>query len=215
MAKQKTAVVFPRPHGNIAIERKVIDAGKRLFRIHPSVYSGNQFNNTAHGDARFSPVKDRITGNIIPTIYAGDSTDVAICEVVFHDVDVSQKEIVFEQKNLKDKSHTELELNDDVIVAVIDQVSVVTMRAGKKLIHCDAEEYIHTRAWAEHIYEQHKDIQGLEWPSRQHNGNAYVFFEDRITSGTLKINTTDTLAHDRATREKIVALAARMNIAIR
>lgn len=215
MAKRITAVAFPQPHADIAIERKTVEAGTHLFRIHSSVYGGDQFNDSTHGDARFSPLKDRCSGNIIPTIYAGESTEVAICEVIFHDVDFSQKAIIFEQKNLKDKNHTELELKNDVVVAIIDQVSVVKMRAGKKLIHCDAEEYPNTRAWAEHIHEQHKDIQGLEWPSRQHDGKAWVFFEDRIKNGTLTISKTDTIANDKNTREKIATLAARMNIAIR
>lgn len=176
MAKTKVTIPFPKPHSNIAIEKKILDAGKHLFRIHPSVYGGHQFNDSFNGDARFSPIKNRKTKKIIPTFYAGDSTEVAICEVVFHDIDVSQDEIVFEQNNLKDKSHTEIELKENVVVAVIDQVSVVKMRAGKRLIHCDAQEYTETRTWAEYIHEQHKDIQGLEWPSRQHAGKAYFFF---------------------------------------
>jgi len=135
--------------------------------------------------------------------------------VVFHDVDASQAEIVFEQNKLKDKNHTEFELKNNVVVAVIDQLSVIKMRAGKKLIHCDAQEYKNTRAWAEHIHEQHKDIQGLEWPSRQYDGKAYVFFEDRIQKGTLNIINTDTIANDKTTREKILELSARMNITIK
>lgn len=214
MVKKKKSIAFPEPHAKIEIDKKVIDAGTQLFRIHPSVYVGNQFNNSANGDARFSPIKDRKTKEIIPTIYAGDNTEVAICEVVFHDVDVSKKNIVFDQNELKDKNHTEIQLRDDVLIAVIDQISTVKMRAGKKLIHCDADEYMNTRAWVEHIHEQHKDIQGLEWPSRQHDGKAYVFFGDRIKAGTLTILKTDTIANDKNTREKILKLAKRMNIAI-
>ncbi len=179
------------------------------------MYAGNQFNNTAKGDARFSPIRDRKTKDIIATIYAGDTTEVAICEVLFHDVDVSQQMIVFEQSNLKNKSHTEIALDNDLIVAVIDPVSVVKMRAGKKLIHCDAQHYTETRLWAEHIHEQHSDIQGLAWPSRQHEGKSYVFFEDRINSGILGVIKTDTIANDKSTREKIVRIADRMNITIR
>jgi len=78
MAKKKTTTAFPKPDASIAIDKKVIDAGKHLFRIHPSIYGGNQFNDSVNGDARFSPIKDRKTKKIIPTIYAGDTTEVAI-----------------------------------------------------------------------------------------------------------------------------------------
>ncbi|WP_345828043.1 RES family NAD+ phosphorylase [Erwinia sp. HDF1-3R] len=214
MAKKGLPTPFPKPHGNLEIERKTLDAGRHLFRLHPSLYQGNGFNNTLHGDARFSPIGNSVTQRVIPTLYAGESTAVAICEVLFHDVDVSQSKIVFAQKNLIDKSHSELILQQDLVVARIDHTSVVKMRAGKKLIHCEADEYAFTREWAEHIYQQHADIQGLEWPSRQHQGNAWVFFGDRIQHGALAIVDTRAVIHDRKTLEILLRLAARMNIVI-
>lgn len=214
MDKKSPAASFPRPHGNIQIEKKKIHAGMHLFRIHSALYGGTQFNDTANGDARFSPIKDRTTQEIIPTLYAGDSTEVAICEVVFHDVDISQTDIVFSQASLKNKQHTEIELTMPLRVAVIDQLSVIKMRAGKKLIHCDADHYPLTREWAEHIHEQHPDIQGLEWPSRQHAGKAWLFFGDRIPNAGLNIVTTHAIIHDARTKEKILKLARLMNIVI-
>lgn len=215
MANKDKAALFPKPHNNIEIEKSSIDAGMHLFRIHPSVYKGNQFNDSTTGDARFSPIINQKTRKVIPVIYAGDDSNVAICEVVFHDIDVSQSDIVFDQNRLIETSHTALILKQTLQVAVIDQVSVVKMRAGKKLIHCDAADYQRTREWAEHIHQQHKDIQGLEWPSRQFNGRAWVFFGDRIKDGILNISETKPVLEDKNIRGKIVKLADRMNITIK
>lgn len=213
MANKKRSS-FPKPHANISIKKRTIDAGTHLFRIHPSIYGGVTFNNSSNGNARFSPITNRATKKIIPTIYAGDLTEVAICEVVFHDIDLSQDQIIFEQKNLHDKNHTELEIIDNLVVAVIDHTSVIKMRAGKKLIHCDPTEYKTTRMWAEYIHDQHNDVQGLEWPSRQYEGKAYVFFEDRIKNTTLSISKSTTVLADREVVEKFLDIADQMNITI-
>lgn len=215
MAKKERAAPFPKPHDHIEIERSRVDAGMHLFRIHPSAFAGNQFNASTRGDARFSPIIDRKTQQVIPVIYAGDDSDVAICEVIFHDVDVSQRDIVFDQRKLAEKSHSELVLKQALRVAVIDPVSTVKMRAGKKLIHCDAAEYQRTREWAEHIHQQHQDIHGLEWPSRQINGKAWVFFGDRIKDGLLQLRETTPVLKNNTIRGKILRLADRMNITIK
>ncbi|MGX9302159.1 RES family NAD+ phosphorylase [Pantoea ananatis] len=205
---------FPKPHANISIQTKIIKAGMLLFRIHYTRYGGVQFNNSISGDARFSPIVDRRTKNIIPTIYAGDCKEVAICEVIFHDVDFTKDKIMYEQKNLEDKSHTEIILNGNLQIAVIDQLSVIKMRAGKQLIHCDSAEYDITRSWAEFIHEQYVDIQGLEWPSRQYDGKAYVLFGDRIPSTALVVRKTSPLRKDKIILEKILKIAGVMDITI-
>jgi len=213
MAKGATSS-FPAPHDEIDIEVKTIRAGTPLFRLHAACFLGNQFNKTGHGDARFSPLYHRESGVVIPTLYAGETPEVAICEVLFHDVDISLKEIVFEQSRLASIHHTKLVTLEDVTVAVMSPVSVVRMRAGKKLIHCDAADYALTRAWAEYIHQQHRSVQGLEWPSRQHEGQAWVFFGDRIKQSTLQIKRSTLLRLDREIRGKIIHLAQRMNMTI-
>lgn len=120
---------FPLPHAKIDIELKTIRAGTRLFRLHASRYAGNQFNSTGYGDARFSPIRHKKSQAVIPTLYAGETTEVAICEVLFHDLDVSRQAIFFEQARLKHTHHTELETLEELTLAVISQVSVVRMRA--------------------------------------------------------------------------------------
>jgi hypothetical protein len=58
-----------------------LDKGTELHRIHPSVYKAEQFNPTAAGDARFSPIHD-VSGAIIPTIYAAQTFECASCEII-------------------------------------------------------------------------------------------------------------------------------------
>ena len=86
------------------------------------------------------------------------------------------------------------------------------MYKRQKLIHSDASSYGITRQWAEAIHQQHPQVQGLTWPSRQHEGNAYLFFGDRM-AGNLQMSGrgTQPLTSPPVVGE-LLALADRMGI---
>ncbi|MTD26723.1 RES family NAD+ phosphorylase [Erwinia sorbitola] len=199
------------PGASVDINIRRLPAGLCLYRIHRQQFAGDSFNNTVTGNARFSPIFDR-QGNVIPTLYAGDTTKVALCEVIFHDMDISQSAIVYPVSELNAFRHSQLVTAAPLLLASLDLPSLIKMRAGKKLIHSDASDYQITRQWAEAIHYQYPQVHGLTWPSRQHEGDAWLFFGDRI-NGELQLNGRGT---QQLTRYPVVgellSLADRMGI---
>lgn len=64
------------------------------YRVHPfdaatGKYGPAAFNDSGLGSVRFSPLRNPATGKPIATIYAGSSMNVAIMEVVLHNVPTS------------------------------------------------------------------------------------------------------------------------------
>jgi len=184
MGHEKGSFPLSLPYARISINREVLPAGSTLFRVHRSCYAGNAFNTSGNGSARFSPLFGA-SGKIIPTLYTGENTRVALCEVVLHDIDITQPHIVFSAHHLASFRHSQLVSQTEIILACFDLPSLVKMRVSKRLIHGDASEYPLTQRWARAIYLQYPDIQGLVWPSRQHEGKAWLFFGDRLTEQQL------------------------------
>lgn len=209
---KKSSVLIP-PNGIIQINTFTINTGTKLFRIHPSCYAGNQFNPSSNGDARFSPIKKLGTNQIIPTMYAGFNTNIALSETIFRDLDITQKNIKVYIEDFNESCHTELETTKDLNLAMLDLTSLVKMRVSKDLIHCSPEFYVITRIWAEHIHSQHSNIVGLIWPSRQHTGEAIILFGDRINMKDLKLKNTISVM-DTNIKKEIIQLAERLGVAI-
>lgn len=204
--------LFP-PVGKVNINKYLVKAGTPLYRIHREKYAGDAFNDSPGGDARFSPIFDQ-HNNVITTIYAGDTTKVALCEVPLHDVDFSQQHIEFNVRRLVGLVHTELLVNTELQLAALDQPGLAKMRASKKVAHCDATDYQITRKWAEAIHEQHQDIHGLIWPSKQHPGNAYILFGDRLNGDELSITGNRVSVIDKSVLLHLFELADEMGITL-
>src|SRR6266567_4321569 len=73
------------PPGPLDATLKLWKDPAHLYRVHPAIYAEAQFNPSAAGDARFSPLPDA-AGAIVPTLYAGTTLDCALMETVFHNV---------------------------------------------------------------------------------------------------------------------------------
>ncbi|MBU9833295.1 RES family NAD+ phosphorylase [Rahnella sp. L72c] len=201
------------PNGEIKINNFTINVGTRLFRVHPSIYNGTIFNPSNLGDARFSPIKKLGTNHIIPTMYAGFDSNVALSETIFRDLDINKKEIKIYVDDFKDSNHTELETCQDLNLATLDVSSLVKMRVSRQLIQCSPEFYEITREWAEHLHNQHPNIMGLVWPSRQHTGNAIILFGDRVESSSLKLIDTASVMQKKY-RILIASLANKLDVVI-
>ncbi|CAI1631846.1 RES family NAD+ phosphorylase [Serratia plymuthica] len=201
------------PAAKININKRILEAGTPLYRIHREKYAGDAFNASRQGDARFSPIVNE-DSRVIATAYAGDSTKVAFCEVPLHDVDFSQVKVEFATARLAGLVHTELVVNKALELAELDQPGLAKMRASKKVTHCDAAQYGVTRQWAEAIHKQYKEVQGLVWPSKQHPGNAYVFFGDRLSENALSIVGETLPVTDRKVVIHLLQLADQMGITL-
>jgi RES domain len=161
--------------------------GVIVHRIHPSTYSpvGGVilFNDSDHGDARFSPLRD-MTSTVIPTIYAGTTTDCSLMESVFHDVPLGVGPTNLDPARLDSLVRSEIQVIEELLL--IDLTSVGLRFFGLKntqLIDTDAADYKLTRSWAEVLYDRNPEAQGLYWTSRQDNrAQALMLFGTRTDS---------------------------------
>lgn len=168
--------------------------GGAWFRVHrfdpvTGKYAPDAFNHTTNGDARFSPLIDAATKNVIPTIYAAATPRSAIAEIVLHDVPTPSTGHLHDWE--QDKAST-LHLSE-VELGTLELVNLTTtgLRAAglmvANLFGTDAPDYPRTREWALHIWQHVSKAQGLLWMSvRDNTCPVVMLFGDRLPEGAVK-----------------------------
>ena len=183
---------FPQPPEDIKVKTETLAAGTKMWRVHQSQFGEAEFN-PGFGNARFSPINNA-SGEKTPTLYAGESIDVALMESVFHDVPHSGELKTFSISKFDGQVISELTLTKDLLMAKLHGPALRHLGITEAaLIHSDASEYPHTRAWAEKIHASVPEVQGLKWDSKQAGGPAYMIFGDRVDENVLSISTPGTL----------------------
>ncbi|MGL5128580.1 MAG: RES family NAD+ phosphorylase [Aeromonas popoffii] len=203
---------FPQPPEEIQVKTETLAAGTKMWRVHKSDYTGAGFN-PGYGDARFSPI-DNTSGQRIPTLYAGESIDVALMESVFHDVPHSGDLKTYSISKFDGQMISELTLTEDVLMAKLHGPALRHLGITEaELIHSDASEYQHTRAWAEKIHASEPNAKGLKWDSKQAGGLTYMYFGDRIAENVFSISTRSTLlTQSQIAFERIEYLVKEMGV---
>lgn len=203
---------FQQPPENIRVKTERVAAGTKMWRVHDSQFGEAAFN-PGFGDARFSPI-DNPSSEKIPTLYTGESIDVALMESVFHDVPHGGDLKTYSISKFDGQMISELTLNDDVIMAKLHGAALRGLGIQEAdLIHSDASEYPHTRAWAEKIYASMPEVQGLKWKSKQVGDPAYMFFGDRVDENVFRISTPATsLTESTEAFERIQYLVDEMGV---
>lgn len=180
-----------------------LPAGTELHRIHHGDHKGAAYNGTPRGDARFSPIRDA-AGQIIPTIYGGETFECAVSEIILRcpdslSVDPAtgqlSPQIVFPY-DYRDHQHSLVRTT--VELKLLDLRISGQRRIGvnqNALLAGPRSTYPETRAWAEKIHEACPDAQGLYYASHQ-AGSAFavVLFGDRIPATGLKELSTRAVA---------------------
>jgi len=183
MAKLPASLEPPEPLQATLIEW---GAGKTLYRVHHQRFRPNAFNPNPHGNARFSPIRDR-TGKIIPTLYAGTTLDCALMETVFHDVPYKTGFKPLPLSILEEQVHSAISIRHNL--RLVDLGTVALHKLGIKrshLIDTTKALYPRTRRWAEALHEQFAAAQGLRWTSRQDDhAFALVLFGHRVKASDL------------------------------
>jgi hypothetical protein len=146
-------------------------------------------NPSRKGNARFSPIRDS-DGKIIPTLYAGTSLDCAFMETIFHDVPFVAGFKPLSLTKLAGKVHTVFTPKLDF--KLVDLGTIALRRLGvdrAHLIDTTKWHYPETRKWAERLYAQFRDVQGLRWSSRQDDSaQAVMLFGIRASSRDLVVS---------------------------
>src|SRR5690606_29933007 len=88
--ERHAALTEPPPPGAFTIIEVPAAHWHRVHRYDRKTgrFGPTQFNDTAEGNARFSPLVDPVTGEVISTLYAAGGAAAAISEVVLRNVPV-------------------------------------------------------------------------------------------------------------------------------
>nr|WP_111300276.1 RES family NAD+ phosphorylase [Paracoccus saliphilus] len=165
-----------------------LPAGTPLHRIHDGRFGSVEFNGTALGNARFSPIR-RPDGAIIPTIYAAQSFECAISETILRCPDQEMFDqatgrantVVERPHKWRASVHSSLDTTRDL--RLVDLTGRGQRQLGinrNALLAGPTGTYGATRAWAEAIHAGTPDADGLFYTSHQYGDEfAIMIFGDR------------------------------------
>lgn len=197
-----------------------LDAGTELHRIHPTVYETEQFNPTATGDARFSPIRDA-EDTIIPTIYAAQTFACAVCEIILRCPDTPPVDPKIGLPTFQIVYPADFRAYDHSIVRTTSALRLVDLtNAGQRKIGVNhnvllagpRSTYPATRAWAERIHGACPMAHGLYYSSVQYGPDfAILLFGDRAGENALEPVSTRAVP-DTPCHTEIRAIAESLSI---
>jgi len=189
--------------------------GILIERVHNSKFVTSEFNPCEGNPTRFAPVHDS-SGACVPSLYAGESFEVAVFETIFHDVIASVRRKKVPQKKVNDCSQGRLEVLRDLKLVSLREPGLKAWRINRnQLISSSPKLYAETAEWAEAIHHQFSDAEGLEWTSNQCDpASSYLFFGDRVDSSDFKLVYSRVGATDPGFRKEIKDIGKRAGIGI-
>lgn len=204
---------LPEPTSRLALELEPMAAGTRLVRIHDRDLRGTEFNPAPRPIARFRPIGKPI----VLTLYAGVDEDVAIAEGLFHDVPIRPG--VIRQYPLAGLDGRVIsELAPTRKLALIQLHGYGLQRLGVthgELIETPAAAYEWTARWAQALYLDAAQADGLVWMSRRFTGRAAVMLwqgEGRVERDDLTVTAPARPLWEGAGRELVLEVALRAAI---
>jgi hypothetical protein len=161
--------------------------GTHLFRCHPGRLRRNQFNPGYGGGGRFHFFESG--GKKVPVLYAGDTTECALFESVFHHLDPSLAHQILVGNRIVDWVLSELTLSQSLNLALVQLHDPGLARLGvapRQLTATLAAHYDRTVLWAAAVHDQLDWAQGLLWMSaRLNTSKAVMLFGDRVSPRSL------------------------------
>lgn len=171
-----------------------IAAGTELHRIHLDRFGSADFNGTVNGNARFSPIRDA-AGVIIPTIYAAETFECAVCEIILRCPDTPPRnrtiaaspEIVY-PTDYRFHAHSRVRTRHDLNLVALTALGQRMIGVnGNALLAGPRSSYGVTRGWAERIHASCRGAQGLFYTSYQYGPEyALLLFGDRVPDDILE-----------------------------
>lgn len=189
-------LVIPPPSSLRAAKRSLqtVSAGTELHRVHSNGFGAGAFNAANRGDARFSPIRD-VAGDIIPTIYAAQTFECAVCEIILRCPDTPSIDPATGAKpfqivapsDFEHHAHSRVRTTADL--QLLDLTVAGQRRIGvnqNALLAGPRSTYPETRAWAAEIHMACPEVQGLYYSSFQWGPQyAVLLFGDRCPDAIL------------------------------
>lgn len=191
-----------------------------LWRVYNSEFSADSFNRTNRGWARFSPLV-LSNGSLVPTIYLGSTLEVAFMEIVFRDVPLAPESsvgfLLTVEESREKRRIACLKPSADLLIADLSTIGMRRLGLGRQdVIDCDQAGYPITQKLAAWLYENHPDIQGIGWTSRQNDkGQAYILFEPRMRGISLDVAGSDEKFTEGSHKESLSLLADALGVSVR
>jgi hypothetical protein len=212
----KSAVGLPPPPKSLDATLIIWGGGLEFHRVHDLAFGSSEFNTSTKGNARFSPITDD-AGVLIPTLYAGTTLDCALMETIFHDVPFKAGFKPFSKLKMDGKVHSVLLPTADL--RLIDLSTVALHKLGVKrtqLIDTTKAHYTATRRWAQALYTQFPEAQGLRWTSRQDDqAHAIMLFGTRVRPSDVGWHgLAESLLLDGHANHSIIDLATRIGVTL-
>jgi len=197
----------------------------RVHELNPDTgqFEGDAFNDCGRGNARFSPLRQQGDGKVIPTLYLAEALQPALAEVVLHDVPTPSTGYLHDlERDLRGHLHVSmLDIPESLLVANLTSHGL--RAAGLEPHHLFAgnkPDYPRTRRWAQWIWENQPDAQGLQWMSRRDNRYRVVMiFGDRVAPGAIQkklgtVGTSGTASPLAGYEDLLVALLDQMGAGV-
>lgn len=182
-ASSTTAVPDPRDPFD-ALDH-VLAAGSELHRVHGPFPAG-AFNPGKGGPTRFAPFESMTdpSAGIVPTLYAAETAEAAVCESLLHDVPLEGGRLA--QARYRGRKESLLVLKRDVRLAMLMGSGLRRLGiAQQNLTATEGDVYDRTVLWAQAAHAA--GFEGLAWMSaRENTSEAYVFFGDRVVESDLE-----------------------------
>jgi len=146
----------------------------------------------------------------VPVLYAAETMDAAIAEVLFRNVPVRGTERFIQAEDLKG-------LGISVVTPQRDLALIELFGHGLRRLEVTADEltstitadYPRTVAWAERLYKSAPRADGLVWMSRQFNAaQALMLFGDRVEQNDLQGGESLGLSHGEGLALVLAAASA-------
>ncbi|MEU9289725.1 RES family NAD+ phosphorylase [Streptomyces sp. NPDC048275] len=168
--------MIPAPTVRAKPHRHVLPAGTELWRVHSSRRGATEFKSVPadlHWDGgRFCHIKDDLSPEKLPYLYAGLSPLTAVCETLARDLRPrpdGRRRIT--QPKVRDMVLSKVVAAIDLpLVDLTDNAHLAAVHQDIWLVQSEAPAYPRTRRWGSWIRGQASWAVGMRWPSRQDFG---------------------------------------------
>ncbi|MCW2131708.1 RES domain-containing protein [Arthrobacter sp. VKM Ac-2550] len=172
--------------GEVEAQQWILPSGSHLYRLfanRPKRHA-NTFNPGRGKPTRFAFFGDPP----VPTLYAAQTDEAAVCETLLHDVPISGGAL--RPGDYEDKVMGRLLPRRELRLASFMGTGLRTLGVeASNLTGTEADRYRETVLWAAAAHARPEGFDGLVWMSRQCNTDrAYMFFGDRVSEDDLVID---------------------------
>ncbi|MGY0020626.1 RES family NAD+ phosphorylase [Streptomyces sp. cg35] len=169
-------VMIPAPAVRAEPHRYVLPAGTELWRVHAAHRAATEFKGVPAdlhwGGGRFCHIRDGLSPDTLPFLYAGLTPLTAVCETLARDLlprADGRRRIT--QPRVRGRALSKVVAAVDLpLVDLTDNAGLAAVHQDIWLVQAAAPDYPRTRRWGSWIRGQAPWAVGMRWPSRQDSG---------------------------------------------